>query len=93
MPEQTSEHRIILADQTTLDGGRAGLADGFLWLWIPGIEIQDAPSFAFDPEKMSTIRYQHGTAESVFEGFSKPYHLMTSSPGEISVCMVKAVSE
>ena len=92
MPEQREGFRIILADGTTIEDARASLADGFFWMYIPGITIQEATEFAFDPEKMSKIRYQHGQAEEEYDGYITPYHLMTN-PSEISVCMTKAVSE
>lgn len=88
MSEQTSRYKITLMDGTVFEGGRVALADGFLWLWIPGITIKSATDFVFDPEKMGEIRYQHGETENIYEGYTDVLHLMTN-PDDISICMVK----
>ena len=34
--------RLILSDGTVIEDGQAGLADGNLWLYLPGYTMQDA---------------------------------------------------
>lgn len=80
--------RLILNDGTVIEDGRAGLADGFLWLRLPGFTMQEAAAIAFDPQKTARIEFQYGEMEDVHEGYTTCTNIMTDD-GRISVCMVK----
>ena len=84
--------RLILNDGTVIEEGRAGLADGFLWLRLPEFTMQEAAEIAFDPQKTARIEFQYGGMEDVFEGYTVCTNIMVDD-GRISVCMVKGVSE
>lgn len=80
--------RLFLKDLTVIENGRAGLADGFLWLWMPGITMQQAAVFVFNPDVMGRIIFQYGEEESVYAGYIVCKSLTTDN-GETVVCMVK----
>jgi hypothetical protein len=89
MPEQTTGRRLILKDNTTIEDGKAGYADGFLWLWFSGYTLQQAAAIFFDPSKTETIVFQYGGMQDEYTGFTDCRTLTTNADGEISVCMVK----
>lgn len=82
--------RLILNDGTIIENGWAGLADGFLWLWLPGWTIQQAAAVAFDPSRTGKIVYQYGEMQDEFEGFTNCTNLMQGD-GEAAVCLTKGV--
>lgn len=80
---------LIMNDETVIENGRAGYADGHLWLWFPGFTIQNAAAIAFDPEKTSRIVFHYGEKlEDVYEGFTNCVRIMAEE-NEIAVCMTK----
>ena len=80
--------RLILADQTTIENGEAGYAQGFLWLYLPGYTIAEAALTFTDPEKTDVILFQYGEMEDVYTGFTVCTRLAADDDG-ISVCMTK----
>lgn len=80
--------RLILNDGTVIENGRAGLADGYLWLWLPGWTMAQAAAKAFDPSVMGKIIFQYGEMEDVHAGYTVCINLMQEST-EVAVCMVK----
>ena len=80
--------RLILNDGTVIDGGSAGLADGFLWLWFPGWTMADVAAKVFNPAVMKNIYFQYGEEENTYTGYTVCTNLMLDG-GEIAVCMIK----
>ena len=89
---QTHGHRLILADGTEIENGRAGYADGYLWLWMPGYTMAEAAAVAFNPLKTGRIVYQYGEMEDEYEHFTNCTTLMVQE-NEIAVCLKKAEPE
>ena len=80
--------RLILADQTTIENGEAGYAQGFLWLYLPGYTVADAALVFTDPEKTEEIIFQYGQMEDRYEGYTDCRSILTDGD-RISVCMAK----
>lgn len=80
--------RLILNDGTTIEGGRAGLADRFLWLWLPGWTIQEAAELAFDTEKTKRIWFVYGEDEEEYRGFTSCQNIMMDG-AEASLCLTR----
>ena len=76
--------RLILMNGRVIENARAGLASGFLWLWIPGITMVEGAEIAFDPEAVQHIIYQYGDMEDTFDGFTVCRNLMDDD-GEIAI--------
>lgn len=87
MPEQKTGQRIILKDGTTLENGRCGYAEGFLWCWVR-MTIQQAAELFFDPEKTGTIIFEYGEMQDEYEGFTSCTRIMQGED-ETAVCLVK----
>ena len=80
--------RLILSDRTIIENGRAGLASGFLWLWLPGWTMMEAAQKAFNPSALHTIIYQYGEMEDTFTGYTVCTNIMQQDD-EIAICLVK----
>ena len=80
--------RLILNDGTTIEPGRAGYAQGFLWLYFVGT-MQQAASLFFDPSKTSRIVFQYGEMQDTYDGFTTCMNIGADVDGNISVCMTK----
>ena len=81
---------LILKDGQVINGGSAGLSDGFLWLWFTGFSLQEAAAIAFDSSKTAKIIYHYGTdMEEVYTGYTNCVNLGIDASGEVSVCMAK----
>ena len=79
--------RLIFKDSTVIENGRAGLADGFLWLWMP-ITMQEAAQIALNPAVTGKIYFVYGEEEAVYTGYTVCRNLMQDG-GEVAVCLVK----
>lgn len=85
--------KLVLNDGTTIQDGHAGLADGFLWLWLPGTTIQSAAAIAFNQERTKRITYWYGdNLEITYSGFTECVNIMTQG-FEIAVCMRRGNEE
>lgn len=80
--------KLILNDGTVLEGARAGLSFGFLWLWIPGKTFWEVGDIVRDTNNTERIVFQYGEMQNVYEGYTECTRLMADD-GEISVCLVK----
>ena len=87
MPEERTGVRLILADGTEIEGGRAGYAGGFLWCRWNGT-MQEAAALFFDPEKTAVIRFQYGGMEDSWEGFTECTNIHMED-GQVYVCMTR----
>lgn len=85
--------RIILKDQTIIEGGQAGFSAGHLWLMFTGMSLRDAANLFFDPEKTCEIVWQHGDNMDEYRGYTECTNLFIDGDGEINVCMVQGVTE
>lgn len=80
--------RLILNDETVIEGGQAGYSSGFLWLWMPGITMQTAAMIAFDTDKTERIVFQYGEMEQTYDGFTRCTQIMQEET-QIAVCLTK----
>ena len=80
--------RQLIMNDGTIINGDAGLADGFLWLWMQGVTMQEAAAIAFDKSKTRRIIFKHGEAEEVYTGYTVCTNIKANN-GETAVCMVK----
>lgn len=81
--------QIKLNDGTIIKDGRAGYAQGFLWLYVSGFNPQEAEETFNNPEKTERIEYDYGEMKDVYEGFTHCEHILTDSDGNCSVCLTK----
>ena len=80
--------RLILGDGTVIENGRAGLADGFLWLRFPDSTMQETAMIVFDTEKTQRIVFQFGEMSDEYIGYTICKSIMADND-RISACMVK----
>lgn len=80
-------HRLKLNDGTVIENGRAGLTNGFLWLWIPGT-FWDVADLVRNDEVMGSITFEYGEVQEQYEGYTVCTGIMADSE-EIAVRMVK----
>ena len=66
-----SDQRLILKDNTVLEGSECGYANNHLWCWVKGISMAEAFAIFSDPNKTSEIRFQYGSTEDTYTGFTK----------------------
>lgn len=79
--------RLVLNDGTTIEGGKAGYSEGFLWLYFTGYTLQQAAGLFFDSSKTSHIVFQYGEMENEYDGFTVCITLNIDIDGNVSVCM------
>ena len=79
--------RLILADGTIIENGRAGYYEGSLWLTLFGYTMQQAATIAFDPDKTAHITFQYGEMQDTYDGYTNCVNLSINIDGEISICM------
>ena len=82
--------RLILNDGTVIEGGHAGLAGGYLWMWLPGWTMLQAAEKFLNPEVTSRISFELSETE-VYEGYTNCTVLMVRDGEEFAVCMTKGV--
>ena len=87
--EPMTGRRLILNDDTCIEDGAAGYADGRLWCWITGFTMQQAAQIFFDTEKTSRIDFQYGSMTDTYDGYTNPVNLFIDNGGKISVCLTK----
>lgn len=84
--------KLILNDGTILEGSEAGYADGFLWLYLVGLSIQQAAAIAFNPDKTRKIIFQYDTMQDTYDGFTDCVDIHMNYDGsQVAVCMKKGV--
>ena len=85
--------RLILNDGQTIMDGRAGLANGMLWMWLPGYTMQAASAIAFNPEATRRVIYRYGeNLETTYSGFTECNNIMIQEQ-EIAVCLKRGNDE
>lgn len=85
--------RLILADQTIIEGGSAGYSNQCLWLFFTGMTLQEAATIFFDTAKTSAIVFQYGDTMTEYAGYTNCINLFIDGDGEINVCMVQGVTK
>ena len=82
--------RLILKDGTTIEDGRAGYSQGYLWCHFSGYTLQQAAAIFFDMDKTDQILYQYGEDEDEYNGFTSCILLkIDEDTHEVSVCLTK----
>lgn len=89
---QTHGHRLILADGTEIENGRAGYNAGYLVLWLPGYTMAEAAAVAFNPLKTDRIVFQYGEMEDVYEHFTT-CKTLNMQENEIEASLLRAEPE
>ena len=87
--ENAHGKRLILNDGTSIEEGRAGYAQGFLWCYLPNYTMQQAASLFFDAQKTERIVFQYGEMEDEYTGYTNCIRLMADTDGIVSVCMTR----
>ena len=62
---QKEGQRLILMDETTIEDGKCGYADGRLWCWLIGYTMQQAAGIFLDPAKTGKA-YIHAAQHQKF---------------------------
>lgn len=83
--------RLTFKDGTTIENGTAGLAEGCLWLKLPGYSMQQAAALAFDEAKTEEITFEYGEMQDVYDGYTNCVNIHSDYDGLVSVCMKKGV--
>ena len=87
----TEGQRLILNDGTEIEGGSAGYAEGFLWLYFSGMTFSQAANVFSDAAKTSRIIHQYGEMHATYDGFTECMTVQVDVDGHVSVCLKKAV--
>ena len=78
--------RLKLNDGTLLEGSEAGYAEPDVWCFLRDVDFGRAYELFSDPEKTAFIRYQFGSTEIIYEGYTELNAIQKNSSG-ISVRM------
>ena len=81
--------QLILNDGTVIPDGEAGLAQGFLWLYLPGYTMQQAAAIAFDAGKTASITFEYGEMSDTYNGYTVCTNI-SADDGQASVCLTQA---
>lgn len=73
--------RIVMADGTELIDSEIGYADGKLWCFLKNVNFSGAYSLFSDPQKTSTLIFDFGDMQSVYEGFTELGGIMKTEDG------------
>ena len=84
-----TEFELILNDDTSIENGTAGLADGYLWLYFSGYTFADVVTLFCDTEKTQKIIYRHWNTQDEYNGYIQPISITVNINGGCSVCMKK----
>lgn len=85
--------RLILNDGTTIENGRAGYSQGFLWCHFKDFTMQQAAAIFLDEEKTSKIVFQYGEMQDEYNGFTSCIRLLIDVDGLVSVCMERGEND
>lgn len=87
-----SDRRLILKDGTVMEEGECGYSRNHLWCWVKGITMAEAFAIFSNPDKTSEIRFQYGSTEDTYTGFTE---LTAVQKGEFTtdVCLVRHTTE
>lgn len=85
--------RLILNDTVTIENGLAGFSQGFLWLYFSGYTIQQAAALFFDSEMTQKIVFEYGEMSDTYEGYTECRGITIDGDNQVSVCMVRGVTE
>ena len=92
MAKKEKGRRIILADNTKIEGGECGYSDGFIWCWMSGKTMAQAAAIFTKPKNTEVIVFEYGEMSDRYEGYTECRNIMMESDGRIAVCMTKAVN-
>lgn len=81
------QSKITLSDGTEIENGRAGYADGFLWIKCTGMTMRNAALLFTDAENTATIVFQYGVETETFEGFTTCRVISQDTESFVSVCL------
>lgn len=85
--------RLVLSDGQTILNGRAGVADGRMWMWLPWYTMQAASTIAFNPAATRSVTYYYGSDMDItYSGYTKCVNIINQGT-EIAVCMEKGDDE
>ena len=79
---------LLLNDGTVINEGRAGLSDGFLWLWLPGWTMRRVAEKVEEGAMSRIVWKTSEDDEEVYTGYTVCMH-MEQENGRIAVCLVK----
>ena len=80
--------RIVLKNGMVIEGGSAGLSEGFLWLWLPNWTMRQAVDIVFDESIIGKIIFQYGEEEDVWTGFTNCVSIDVRGD-ETAICLRK----
>lgn len=80
--------RIIMNDGTTWEDSECGCADGFLWLRLHGVQMQDAFPVVSDPNATKKIIFEYGEMSDKYTGY-KTLQIIRNEEFGCSVCLTK----
>ena len=86
---QESRQRLVMADGTVIEEGRAGYNSGTLWCWFTGYDLPEAGAIFFDPAKTERIVYEYGKMSDVYEGYTTVIAMNIDVDGIVSVGLTK----
>lgn len=81
--------RLVMADGTTIEDGRAGYSSGKLWVWFTGYTLPEASTIFFDPTKTERIVYEYGNMSDVYEGYTEVISMNIDEDRVVSIALVK----
>lgn len=81
---------LVLADNTTYDGGECGYAEGVLWCYLPpGTDMKQAFLDFSDTTKTERIVFHYGEMQSEYEHFTDMRLCMIDYDGQVKIQLMK----
>lgn len=80
--------RLILNDGTVWEGSECGWAQGFLWLFLHGIGIEEAEPVIRNPEATEKIVFEYGEMRDEYDGYTRVKVIQEEDYG-CSVCLTR----
>ena len=88
MAEPKTGRRIIMNNGTTWEDSECGYADGFLWLFLHGVTLQEAYQVVTNPDATEKIIFEYGEMSDEYSGYNNLQIIRNEDFG-CSACLTK----
>ena len=90
---QKTGQRLILNDETVIEDGRCGYADGILWCFFAGYTFPQVAELFLNPDKTRHIVFMYGEMQDEYNGFTNCVNIGVDSDGQFSVALKRGAND
>ena len=90
---QKTGQRLILNDETTIEDGRCGYADGVLWCFFVGYTFPQVAELFLNPDKTRQSGCMYGEMQDEYNGFTNCVNIGVDSDGQFSVALKRGAND